>query len=152
MNLTRTIVYGNFQSKLHQIVTGDGTSIVKRLAYRSLTGRGLHIHIHQHLGYRLHLVWDTTRNGKETSKCIERRVLMYQEVTDFCEELMSKAFEGMCDWVCIHVIDWLKDNVGSCQVLITTQSQKSILLPPVLGTNITRNWKIRTVSMYLSCF
>jgi len=36
---------------------------------------------------------------------------MYDDVTDFYEKLMSKAFEGMGDCVCIHVIEWLKDKV-----------------------------------------
>ena len=116
MNLARSSGQGKFSSKLNQ----DGTSIVKRLASRSLTGRGLQIHIHQHVGYRLHLVWDTTSSGKETSRCIERRFLMYEDVSDFCENLMSKAFEGMCDCVCMHVSEWLKDKVESCQVPITT--------------------------------
>jgi len=118
MSLTRCIGQGNFNSKFNH----DGTSIVKRLASRSLTGRGLQIHIHQHIGYRLHLVWHTICNGEETSRCIERVFLLYEDVSDFCENLMSKAFEGMCDCVCIHVSEWLKEEVKLCQVPIRTES------------------------------
>ena len=52
--------------------------------------------------------------------------ITYDEVSDFFETLMSKALEGMCDCACINVSEWLKDNVESCEVAITTQSQKPI--------------------------
>jgi len=126
MSLTRSIGQGNFHSKFNH----DGTSIVKRLASRSLTGRILHIHIHQHIGYRLHLIWDPTNDERDRSMFIVRVLLMYDEFSDFCETLMSKAFEGMCDCACINVGEWLKDNVESCQVAITTQSQKPIRYCP----------------------
>jgi len=61
---------------------------------------------------------------------MERVFLMYDEVTDFYEELMSKAFEGMCDCSCIHVSEWLKVKGETCQVLITTQSQKPVRYCP----------------------
>jgi len=119
MKLKRSIGQWNFHSKLNE----DGTSIVKRSASRSLTGRGLHIHIHQHIGYRFHLVCDTTSSGKETSMCIES-VFNVWWIFRFFETLMSEAFEGVCDCACTNVSEWLKDKVESCQVAITTQSQK----------------------------
>jgi len=131
MNRTKSTGQGKFHSKLSQNVTSDGTSIVKRLASRSVTGRGLQIQIHQHIGFQLNLVWHTTSNGKETSRCREILFLMYEDVTDFCETLMSRAFEGMCDGVCVHVIEWLKDKVEQCRVNIITchKLKKSIIIP-----------------------
>jgi len=54
---------------------------------------------------------------------------MYDEVSDFCETLMSKAFEVMCDCACIKVSEWLKDKVESCQVAITTVTKTNKILP-----------------------
>jgi len=48
---------------------------------------------------------------------------MYEEFRYFCENLMSIAIEGLCDCVCVHVIEWLKNKVERCQLDIITQSQ-----------------------------
>jgi len=96
----------------------------------SLTGRSPHIHIHQYMGYRLHLLWDPTNDERDRSMCIEGVFLMYDEISDFCETLMSKLFEGMCDCECINVSEWLKDKVESFQLAITTHSQKPIIYCP----------------------
>jgi len=97
MILARSIGQGNFHSKFKHV----GTSIVKKLASRSLTGRGLQIQEHQHIGYRLYLLWDPTIDKRDRSMCIERMFLTYNEVSDFCETLMCKAFESIC--VIVHV-------------------------------------------------
>ena len=122
MSLTRSIGQGNVYSKFNH----DGTSIVKRFASRSLTGRGLQIKIHQHIGYRLHLLWNPTNDETARSMCIERVFLMYHEVSDFLEKLTSKAFEGMCDCACINVSEWFEDKVEPCYVPVTRYSQKPI--------------------------
>ena len=96
MSLTRCIGQGNFNSKFNH----DGTSIVKRFASRSLTGRGLQIKIHQHIGYRLHLLWDPTNDETARSMCIERVFLMYHEVFVVCVPLLVGV---------IH-----QNNVGIC--------------------------------------
>ena len=126
MSLTRSIGQGNFHSQFNH----DGTSIVKRLASRSLTGRGLQIKIHQHIGYRLHLLWNSTNDERARSMCIERVFLTYHEVSDFCETLTSKAFEGMCDCACINVREWFEDKVEPCHASVTRHSQKPIAYCP----------------------
>ena len=54
-------------------------SIVDRLASRSLTGRGLHILILQHFGYRLHLEWSGDPNNKRSARFMERRFQRWDE-------------------------------------------------------------------------
>jgi len=55
---------------------------------------------------------------------------MYDEISDFSETLMSKAFEDMTDCTCINVSEWFKDKAESCQVAIARQSQKPIRYCP----------------------
>jgi hypothetical protein len=55
------------QGKLHSHSNhkfSNLSSIVKSLASRSLSGRGLDIKVHQHYGFWLHLLWKWKRNIK----------------------------------------------------------------------------------------
>jgi len=119
MCLTRSIGQGNFHSKFNT----DGTSIVKKLASRSLTGRDLQIKIHQHIGYRLHLLWNPTPNDERSKcMCIEKVFSMYNEVSDFCKTLTSKAaYEGVCNCACITVSEWFEDKIEPCHATVTEQ-------------------------------
>jgi len=124
MSLTRSIGQGHFNSKFNP----DGTSIIKKLASRSITGRGLQIKIHQHIGYRVHLLWDPTPNDERSRcMCIERVFSMYNEFSDFCKTLTSKAvFEGTCTCACIIVSEQFKDKIEPCYASVVKQSQKPI--------------------------
>jgi len=136
MNPTRSVGQGNLYSKLSQRVTSDGTSVIKRLTSRSLMGQGLQIQIHQHIGFELHLVWHVTSNGKKSS-CIER----YKEITDFCDKLMSGAFEGLCECVCVHIIEWLKDKVEPCRMEISIHSHTKKCMTLCHGNRQYMRWK-----------
>jgi hypothetical protein len=61
------------------------SSFVQRMVSRTVIGRGLHIHINQHFGYTLHLVW----NDGSSEKCMERDFLVYDGVLRFCTELKN---------------------------------------------------------------
>ena len=117
MSLTRSIGQGHFHSKFNP----NGTSIIKKLASRSITGRGLQIKIHQHIGYRVHLLWDPNPNDeRSTCMCIERVFSMYNEVSDFCNTLTSKAvFEGTCNCACITVSKQFEDKIEQCHAFVT---------------------------------
>jgi hypothetical protein len=73
------------------------TSFVSKLHSRTLSGNKLGIAVHQHLGYRLHLVW----SGKEkcSERCVERRFNTYKAISSFCEDLINGCCEGICDCV-----------------------------------------------------
>ena len=71
-------------------------SIVDRLAARSLTGRGLHILIHQHFGYRLHLEWSGDPNNENSARFMERRFQRWDEAESFSSQLSRLGFEGLC--------------------------------------------------------
>ena len=115
MSLTRSIGQGHFHSKFNP----DGTSIIKKLASRSITGRGLQIKIHQHIGYRLHLLWNPTPNDE---MCIESVFSMYHEVSDFCKTLTSEAvFEGTCNCASITVRERFEDKIEPCHATVTEQ-------------------------------
>jgi hypothetical protein len=49
---------GNLSPKLGPRIFEIISSIVSRLQSTTLTGRGIQIQVHQHFGYKLHLVWD----------------------------------------------------------------------------------------------
>jgi hypothetical protein len=54
------------QGNLYSRVIPHRPSIVTGLHTRSLTGRRLNLHVHQHLVYRLHLVWKSAKKGVTT--------------------------------------------------------------------------------------
>lgn len=65
-------------------------SIVEKLFSRTLSGRTLDLAVHQHLGYRLHLVWD----GRSREMRVERRFKTYADVSSFCWDLVRDVLEG----------------------------------------------------------
>jgi len=80
MSLTRSIGQGHFHSNFNP----DGTSIINKLASRSITGRGMQIKIHRHIGYKRHLPWNPIPNDERSEcMCIESVFSMYHEVSDF---------------------------------------------------------------------
>lgn len=68
----RSIGEGNLFHNVCPRVSSDESSLVKWLTSRSLTERGLQIHVHQNFGYTLQLIWYVTNNGKTTKRCMER--------------------------------------------------------------------------------
>ena len=70
-------------------------SIVDRLAGRSLTGRGLHILVHQHFGYRLHLEWSGDHNTR-SARFMERRFHRWDQTKSFASQLCRLGIEGLC--------------------------------------------------------
>jgi hypothetical protein len=88
---------GNVFSRVH-IRSNPGASIVGRLHSRSLTGRNLHIQVHQHFGRRLHLVWEYGSTGRQ-EVCAERIFAMTDELYDFCKQIKESGIEGLCDCV-----------------------------------------------------
>jgi hypothetical protein len=91
------------------------SSIVKRLASRSLTGRGLDIKVHQHYGFRLHLVWEWKRdaqNCKPSESCFVRNFFDYKDLEKFCNELVNGGLEGLCD--CVSEDIYLLVNAKRC--------------------------------------
>ena len=118
---TRSVGQANFFSKTSQSINSKGTSIVWRLASRCVTGNGLRIQIHQHIGFRLHIVWNVT--DFKATRCLERVFTNYGELLDFCIQLKIGAFEGLCDCVCTHFIEWMEDKIKPCLLEYSTQSQ-----------------------------
>jgi hypothetical protein len=90
-----------------------------------LSGRKLGIAVHQHLGYRLHLVWGG--KGRFTERCVERRFRAYEDVSSFCADLTDGGCEGLCDcvgicWCCDGPI---RDKADMCDRALTN-AQKGI--------------------------
>jgi hypothetical protein len=94
-DVTRSVGQGNFYSR----VAPYCPSIIKSLHTRSLTGHRLNLHVHQHLGYKLHIVWNSVKKGVQSESGIERRFSTYEEVTSFCTDLTKGRSEGLCDCV-----------------------------------------------------
>jgi len=96
MTSTRSVGQAKFFSKTSQTIESKGTSIVRRLAWRRITGTGLRIQIHQHIGFKLHLVWHVTDNNNYKSlRCSKRVLSEYGSLLDFCTPLKNGAFEGL---------------------------------------------------------
>jgi hypothetical protein len=119
-DITRSVGQGNLFSR----VPSYSPSIIIGLHSRNLTGRRLNLGVHQHLGYRLHLVWNSTKNGVTSGKAVERQFYTYKDVESFCTELTNGGSEGLCDCVGEGVI---QDQAGMC-IRACTLSQKGI--PP----------------------
>jgi hypothetical protein len=99
---------GNVFSRVH-IRSNPGAPIVGRLHSRSLTGRNLHIQVHQHFGRRLHLVWGYGSTGRQ-EVCAERIFEMTDELYDFCKRIQERGIEGLCDYVLKGVVSSLVDD------------------------------------------
>jgi len=125
-NVTRSTGQGNLFSR----VQSYSPSIVIGLHSRALTERSLNINVHQHLGYSLHLVWNTTKTCVTSERGVERRFLMYEDVESFCTELVNGGAQGLCDCVGEGV---LPDKADIC-FRAHTLSQKGIL------SDISKSW------------
>jgi hypothetical protein len=88
-------------------------SIVSRLHSRTLSGKKLGIAVHQHLGYKLHLVWGG--NGKCPERCVERRFNTYKTISSFCEDLINGCCEGVCD--CVGIFNF-PDKADMCDTAL----------------------------------
>ena len=76
-------------------MTGGSSSILTRLASRSLTGQSLRIEIHQHYGFSFHLNWEFIRDGVALETCMEREYLVYRDVRRCLEQLKRRPIEGV---------------------------------------------------------
>ena len=86
---------GNPSSLLCSTLSARRLSIVDRLAARSLTGRGLNIHVQQHFGYRLHLEWSGDPNNHRLARFMERRVHRWDRTKSFASQLCTLGIEGL---------------------------------------------------------
>ena len=120
---------GNLFSKMSHRLSTNGSSIVTRRASRSLTKRGLQIQVHQHFGYKLHLVWRGTRNGVSSELYGEDLPApKYEDVDKFCTELKNGALEGLCDCVSEGVAEFLEEKAKLCFMTppLQPETEKSI--------------------------
>jgi hypothetical protein len=114
-------------------------SIVDRLASRSLTGRGLHILIHQHFGYRLCLEWSGDPNNERSARFMERRFHRWDEAESFSSQLCSLGFEGLC--ACAYEASYQPHHAKAprCRRGPFYASQKHLLLP---------KWELKSMEDY----
>jgi hypothetical protein len=125
-NITRSTGQGNLFSRFPSYRSSIGMGLYSR----ALTGRSLNIDVHQHLGYRLHLVWNSTKNCVTSERNVERSFLMYQNVESFCTELVNGRAEGLCDCVGDGI---LPDKADIC-FRTPNLSKRGIL------SDISRSW------------
>jgi len=117
MTPTRSVGQANFYSKASKSITSKNTSIIHKLTSRQLTAQGLQIHIHQHIGFLVHLVWYVNKpNNIEVKRCLERVFTQYRYLHNFCKDLKDGAFEGLCNCVGTHFREWMNDKINLCTV------------------------------------
>jgi hypothetical protein len=103
-----------FSRACHTLSTTN-SSIITRLTSRSLCGQSLHIHVHQHFGNRLHLLWKCANNRATSEKCIERRFFTSNDTDKFCFELVKGTLEGLCSCAPFRGIhEFLKHKFHPC--------------------------------------
>jgi hypothetical protein len=108
---------GNRFSRTCHTLSTTNSSIIARLTSRSLCGQSLHIHVHQHFGFRLHLLWKCANNHATSEKCIERRFFTCNDIDTFCFQLRKGTLEGLCN--CVwgrgrRILGFLKHKVHPC--------------------------------------
>ena len=112
---------GNLRSHLH--LRPAGSSVVQRFATRSITGRGLGLNVHQHVGFRLHLEWQEENN---TRRYFERLFETFKGVDQFCDDMLDGGLEGLCDCVGDGFTILLEEKVKICRLKPTPQSQLDV--------------------------
>ena len=90
------------QGKLHtrSAPRVAGSSIITRLASRSLTGQSLHIEVHEHYGFSFHLNWQFIRDGVSYETCMERKYVIFRDVNGCLDQLKRRPSEGL--YSCIY--------------------------------------------------
>jgi len=117
MNPATSVGQANFYSRTSRNIHPKSTSIDLRLASRCLTGHSLKIQINQHIGFQLHLVWHVNdHNDYKSMRFLEREFTRYGDLHDFCKELKNGTFEDLCDCVCTHFLEWMKDKIEPCHL------------------------------------
>jgi hypothetical protein len=88
----QSVGQGNAFSRCQRALLRGNSSIIRRLQARHLTRQGLHLDIHQHYGYNLHLVWISNRRHIR----LHRRFHTLMDVRAFCEDLRTLSPLGTC--------------------------------------------------------
>jgi hypothetical protein len=90
---------GNRFSGMERKFMAGTSSLVTRLASRSVTGRGMPLQVHQHWGYDLLLTWEYDRRGVPTEACVRRRFFCEADINEFCRDLIDGSTSGLCSCV-----------------------------------------------------
>ena len=91
--------WGKLQTRSGPRVTGS-SSIITRLAFRSLTGQSLHIEVHQHYGFSFHFNWQFIRDCVSYETCMEREYVKFRDVDECLDQLKRRLIEGL--YSCIY--------------------------------------------------
>jgi hypothetical protein len=86
-------------SRMDRMVTAGGSSLVDRLASRSVTGYDLPLQVHQHEGYALLLTWEFVRHGVSTEASVKRQFYFEEDIDAFCRDLIEGKTLGLCSCV-----------------------------------------------------
>jgi len=111
---------GNLYSHVSHRLSSDGTSIFKRLASHSLTGRGLGIDVHGHLPMQLRLYWSTDSYTNCYSRCLVRSHLEYGENALLLDGLVNGGLVAACkclsSWLPVDEDTPLRSFIFSAQL------------------------------------
>ena len=88
---------GNLYYNLSHRLSSDDTTIVKNLASRSLTGRGLGIDVHKHIPTQLCLYWRTNSATGCYTRCLVRTQLECGENDLLLDCLVNGGLVGACE-------------------------------------------------------
>ena len=108
---------GSPLSRLNSKIHAINRSVIHRLTSRSLSGQILCIQVHQHLGFRLCLIWQPRREWNKKQKlitqemCIEKKFVTDDDIENFCYDLERNTLEGFCSCVCdLGLVPFLEEK------------------------------------------
>jgi hypothetical protein len=123
---SRDVNYGqaNRFSRMERRVTAGRSSIITRLASRSITCYDPPIQVHRHCDLDLHLVWEFDNNGVPSEACMRRGFFFYDDIARFCQQLILGGSRGLYSCTTDTSDGSLSDNVEMCFRILRVQPEK----------------------------
>jgi hypothetical protein len=75
------------------------SSNIQSLACRSVTGPNVGLDVYQHIGYRIHLCWNSISDRGYYLNCIVRWCWNFDEIKEFTTQIGRRGLDGLCEGV-----------------------------------------------------
>jgi len=109
----------------------DYSSVVQKIVFRSLTGQGLGLTVHTHIGLSFHLSWNPGFRKGSYKNCVARHTVQSPLWRQIVRQLRGGSLVGLCKcvfgtlcWyddrtipnVCFHIAQWEVNFYCRCRV------------------------------------
>jgi hypothetical protein len=129
-SFTKSTGQGNLFSKLDPKIFENNTCIISSLQSRSLTGRNPQIKVHKHFGDRLQLFWQTRSHEMGITRSIghDKMIIINDEITIFCKELILGGLENLCTCIAPRFWDPTRGD-GRVEICFYSKHSNACLIP-----------------------